>query len=199
MSIQAMTGAVRLSVIFAISLLAGCQADGLSGEEGVVDDRPFAYIVRDYPAMGTTDSVNVRPVLDPRAPYQFNPGARLYVRDRIALDSEERDILAGYFGGGSYDVKDLTVSPDGERIAFAAHGPDGNTRHSSWSIYEYEFSSKNIRRFFQDDEYANAGQDTNPAYTNDGRLVFSPPTGNRGDSAAVSRPSRRGTGCCVTP
>mgnify|MGYP001824668789 FL=1 len=173
MSIQAMTGAIRLSVIFAISLLTGCQADGLSGEEGVVDDRPFAYIVRDYPEMSTTDSVNVRPVLDPRAPYQFNPGARLYVRDRIALDSEGRDILAGYFGGGGYDVKDLTVSPDGERIAFAAHGPDGNTRHSSWSIYEYEFPSKNIRRFLQDDEYANAGQDTNPAYTNDGRVIFS--------------------------
>ena len=104
-------------------LLAGCQQDALTGAGGVSEDRPFAYIVRDFPVMGDTSSVDSRPPLDPRAPYQFNPGARLYVRDRIALSSSERDILSNYFGSGAYDVKDLSVSPDGERIAFAAHGP----------------------------------------------------------------------------
>jgi hypothetical protein len=82
------------------------------------------------------------------------------------------DIL-GYFGGGDYDVKDLTVSPDGERIAFAAHGPAGDAKHSTWNIYEYNFSTRQIRRFLANDEIANAGQDTNPAYTNDGRIIFS--------------------------
>jgi hypothetical protein len=162
-----------LYLLIAVGSLTGCKQEGLTSEEGVIEDRPFAYIVRDYPVMGDTSSIDSRPPLDPRAPYQFNPGARLSVRDRIALTSSEVDILAGYFGGSGYDVKDLSVSPDGERIVFAAHGPAGNTSHSSWNIYEYNFSSRQVRRILGDDAQANAGQDTNPAYTNDGRVVFS--------------------------
>lgn len=165
--------AAHLFVLFAVGGVFGCQQDGLTGEEGVTVDRPFAYIVRDFPQMGEIASVDSRPVLDPRSPYDFNPGARLYVRDRIALTSDEVDILSAYFGGGDYDVKDLTVSPDGERIAFAAHGPEGNPHHNTWNIYEYNFSTRRIRRFFEEDELANAGRDTNPAYANDGRIVFS--------------------------
>jgi hypothetical protein len=165
-----------LSVIIAASAVVACtvgEQGGLTGPEGVTASRPFAYIVRDFPEMGEASSTNTRPVLDPRSPYQFNPGARLYVRDRIALNSNEVDILSGYFGGGNYDVKDLTVSPDGERIAFAGHGPAGDVHHSTWNIYEYNFFTRQISRFLADDEFANAGQDTNPAYTNDGRIVFS--------------------------
>jgi len=169
---------VCLPVVMAFLFVTGCQedglfGDGLVGQDGITVDRPFAYIVRDFPQMGDTSSVDSRPPLDPRAPYQFNPGARLYVRDRVALSSDETDILSGYFGGGSYDVKDLTVSPDGDHIAFAAHGPEGGVHDSTWNIYEYNFSTKRLHRFLADDELANAGQDTNPAYTNDGRIVFS--------------------------
>jgi hypothetical protein len=165
---------VHLSVLIALVAVAGCkQEGGVVGTAGISSDRPFAYIVRDFPEMGDTSSVDSRPVLDPRAPYQFNPGAKLYVRNRVALSSDETDILSAYFGGGAYDVKDLSVSPDGDRIAFAAHGPSGSVHDSSWNIYEYNFSTRKLRRFFEDDELANAGQDTNPAYTNDGRIVFS--------------------------
>ena len=171
--------AVHLFCIIAAGTLVACKQDGLTGAGGltgknsVTVDRPFAYIVRDFPIMGDTSSVDSRPPLDPRAPYQFNPGARLFVRSRIALTSNETDILSGYFGSGDYDVKDLSVSPDGEHIAFAAHGPEGNAHDNTWNIYEYNFSTRQIHRFLEDDELANAGQDTNPAYTNDGRIVFS--------------------------
>jgi hypothetical protein len=164
---------VNLAAVAAACLLAACKQDALTSADSVIDDRPFAYIMRDFPAMGDTSSVDERPPLDPRAPYQFNPGAQLLVRDRIALGSGDLDVLAGYFGSGSYDVKDLSVSPDGERITFAAHGPAGNTHDYSWNIYEYNFSTGLLRRFLADDDLANAGQDTNPAYTNDGRIVFS--------------------------
>lgn len=165
--------AIPIIVTLTMGLLSGCQQEGLTGERGISEDRPFAYVVRDFPDMGDTSSPEVRPKLDPRDPYQFNPGARLYVQDRIALNSERHEILKSYFGDGSYDVKDLSISPDGDRISFAAHGPEGNTHDSSWNIFEYDFSTKKLRRFFTDDAFADAGQDTNPAYTNDGRIVFS--------------------------
>ena len=171
--------AAHLSLIIVVGVLAACK-EGMTGGDGVFTgkdsiavDHPFAYIVRDFPVMGDTSTIDSRPPLDPRAPYQFNPGAKLYVRDRIALTSDEVDILSDYFGGGNYDVKDLTVSPDGERMAFAAHGPVGNAHDSTWNIYEYNFTTKRVHRFLADDGVANAGQDTNPAYTNDGRIVFS--------------------------
>ncbi|PHQ15635.1 hypothetical protein [Marinobacter profundi] len=154
--------------------LSGCFEGELSeNEQSIMSDQPFAYVVRDYPDMGDTSSLNLRPPLDPRAPYAFNPGAKLMVRDRIALSSSERNILDRYFGGSGYDVKDLDVSADGERMVFAAHGPAGNASHSTWNIYEYTFASGEIRRIFADDDVANAGEDTNPTYTNEGRIIFS--------------------------
>ena len=78
-----------LLVLVVLGVLVACEEGGLTGVEGVTVDRPFAYIVRNFPDMGDTSSVDSRPVLDPRSPYDFNPGARLYVRDRIALTSEQ--------------------------------------------------------------------------------------------------------------
>ncbi|MDK9556558.1 hypothetical protein QQF73_02885 [Marinobacter sp. M216] len=163
-------------------MLAGLAAVGLSGcfegelsenDQNILSDQPFAYVVRDYPDMGDTSSLNIRPPLDPRAPYAFRPGAKLMVRDRIALSSSERSILDDYFGSTGYDVKDLDVSPDGERMVFAAHGPAGNGSHNTWNIYEYTFATGKIRRVLAEDDLANAGEDTNPTYTNEGKIIFS--------------------------
>lgn len=154
--------------------LTGCfEGQRSDNEQSMSVDRPFAYVVRDYPEMGDTSSVNVRPPLDPRAPFAFRPGAKLMVRDRIALNTSEKDILTPYFGSSQYDVKDLDVSPDGEHLVFAAHGPAADPSHHSWNIYEYSFTTGGIRRVFADDDQANLGNDTNPAYTNEGRIVFS--------------------------
>ncbi|MBW4934471.1 hypothetical protein [Marinobacter sp. F4206] len=163
-------------------VLAGLAAVGLSGcfegelsenDQAILSDQPFAYVVRNYPDMGDTSSVNIRPPLDPRAPYAFRPGAKLMVRDRIALSSSERSILDNYFGSTSYDVKDLDVSPDGERMVFAAHGPANSPNNFTWNIYEYTFATGTVRRVLADDDLANAGEDTNPTYTNEGKIIFS--------------------------
>ncbi len=158
----------------ALAGLSGCFEGELSeNDQNILSDQPFAYVVRSYPDMGDTSSLNVRPPLDPRAPYAFEPGAKLLVRDRIALSSSERNILDGYFNSTGYDVKDLDVSPDGERMVFAAHGPAGNASHSTWNIYEYTFATGGIRRVLVEDDLANAGEDTNPTYTNEGKIIFS--------------------------
>lgn len=166
---------LRLLALASLGLvgLTGCFEGQISeGQEEMLSDQPFAYVVRDYPDMGETASVNARPPLDPRAPYAFKPGAKLMVRDRIALSSDERHVLAGYFGG-DYDVKDLDVSPDGERMVFAAHGPADSPDNFTWNIFEYTFATGKVRRIFEDDLVANAGEDTNPTYTNEGRIIFS--------------------------
>ncbi|WP_156836600.1 PD40 domain-containing protein [Marinobacter daepoensis] len=166
---------MRLIALVGLSMtgLTGCFEGKISdGQEEILSDRPFAYVVRDYPEMGETATINIRPPLDPRAPYAFEPGARLMVRDRIALNSGEHHALAGYFGG-AYDVKDLDVSPDGERMVFAAHGPAGSQTNFTWNIFEYTFATGKVRRIFKDDLVANSGHDTNPTYTNEGRIVFS--------------------------
>ncbi|MBE0486577.1 MAG: PD40 domain-containing protein, partial [Marinobacter sp.] len=153
--------------------LSGCFEGELSSNDTrLMADQPFAYVVRSYPDMGDAETINVRPPLDPRAPYGFNTGARLMIRDRVALNSTERHLLADYFGG-AYDVKDLDVSPDGRHLVFAAHAPAGDTRNTTWNLFEYSFETGQIRRVFQDDAVANAGHDTNPTYTNEGRLIFS--------------------------
>lgn len=153
--------------------LTGClEEGGLSEDSTLGGDRPFAYVERDYPVMENVSDINTRPSLDPRDPIQFNPGAKLFVRDRIALESGEQEILAGYFGG-SYDVKDLTISKDGRYLAFAAHGPATNANHFTWNIYEYDFETKSLRRVIADGFVANLAHDTNPAYTNEGKIIFS--------------------------
>lgn len=160
--------------LLAIAFLQGCsQGAGLAEEGTVNEDRPFAYVERNYPDMKVAASSSQRPSLDPRDPFRFNRGAHLFVRDRVSLDSESEDVLREYFGGDLYDVKDLDVSNDGRRIVFAAHGPDGNPTHGSWNIYEYDFDRKQVRRVIEDDTIANLGQDTSPAYTNDDTIVFS--------------------------
>ncbi|MCR8916189.1 PD40 domain-containing protein [Marinobacter panjinensis] len=170
---QRKASSLVLAGLVAVSL-SGCFEGKLSSnDQAILADQPFAYVVRDYPDMGKVSSANERPPLDPRAPYAFEPGAKLMVRDRIALSSGERDVLTRYFGSSGYDVKDLDVSPDGERMVFAARGPADNAAHSSWNIYEYTFATGEVRRILKDNELANLGHDTNPAYTNEGTIIFS--------------------------
>lgn len=155
-----------------------CLAAGLLGcvdeekQSMLATDRPFAYVKRDMPKIQPVYSAKTRAAIDVRAPYAFNPGAQLLVADRIASDVDTVDILADFFGG-EYDVKDLDVSTDGNRMVFAAHGPENHPRENSWNIYLYDFSSREVTRVIQDDDLANAAEDTSPAFGNDGRLVFS--------------------------
>lgn len=110
---------------------------------------------------------------DLSSPYEFNPGAKLYHRTGLEIGAIELDVLTDYFGGTGYDVKDVSVSQDGNTIVFAAHGQAGNSAHSSWSIYTYDLTSQTIKRVIADDTLANAGEDTNPTFTLTGDIVFS--------------------------
>lgn len=110
---------------------------------------------------------------DLTTPYEFRPGAKLINRSSLDVNAVDTEVLTAYFNSSDYDVKDLNVSPDGQFVIFAAHGPLTNAHDYTWSIYEYSFKTKAIRRIIKDDAVANAGQDTNPTYAFDGSIVFS--------------------------
>ncbi len=183
---------VRFSLFVCTLALFGCgggggaentQANGSGADRDLAlsDDTPFVVVERDVTSASTSNQDQFKSALESRdtspldlsSPYQFNPGARLLFRSSLDVDAIEFDALESYFGSPGYDVKDMNVSKDGSKLIFAAHGPAGNVSHRTWSIYEFDFDTLEVRRIIEDDELANAGQDTNPTYGSDGIIVFS--------------------------
>ena len=172
-------------ITFFLSLLVtGCGGAGesdSSAEASLSDNTQFVYVQRDTQQLSqsgtelfkaTLEDQQTSP-LDLRSPYAFNPGAKLINRSGLDVDAIDSDVLTDYFKSSTYDVKDLSVSADGERLVFAAHGPFSSATDYTWSIYEYDFQTRVVRRIIEDDAVANAGQDTNPAYATNGLIIFS--------------------------
>jgi hypothetical protein len=155
----------------------GGDSPGLSLESGV------AYVKRDIPL---DDEGNVMGD-DVRDPYEFTPGAELYIRNRLAANSTEHNITARLFdpdeegNAAQYDVKDISVSYDGTKVLFALHGPeiedaDDDEQHT-WDIYEYDIPTDRVTRLTGDSSDVNRvdreGEDVAPRFLRDGRIVFS--------------------------
>ncbi|WP_018415299.1 PKD domain-containing protein [Teredinibacter turnerae] len=180
---------VRFSLVSSAVLLAACSGgDGESQEKtlqqddnAIIADTEFVFISRNSEKTvdATADKLqkslssdNTTP-LDVVAPYEFEPGAKLMLRSSLDIEGQSVDILAAYFGSPDYDVKNLNTSYDGKTLLFAAHGPLDHPTDNTWNIYEYRFETGEVRRLIADDVIANAGQDTNPAYTKTQTVVFS--------------------------
>lgn len=162
----------------------GGKSDGGQKPDPVVVDLPIAYIERPIPV--DEDGQPVYPdVFEPAA---FNPGARLFLKARATAQAEPLDIssaafpeedypAADYPDGPRYDVKDLSVHPDGQRLLFAMRAPEiedaDEDEQPSWNIWEYHLETKILRRIIAADIVAEAGQDVSPRYLPDGRILFS--------------------------
>lgn len=181
--------------VVAVAALAGLVACGGSGGDDfriavsggqspdpVVVDIPIAYITRmvggavgDDGAM--EDAVGAAVLEDDaRELLGFVPGAKLLVRERAAPSGAEQD-LTPLLGEGSFDIRDLNVSFDGERLLFAARGPFDETldddEQPTWNLWEYDLPGATMRRVIASDTIAETGQDRFPAYLPDGRILFS--------------------------
>ncbi|MCD9457438.1 PKD domain-containing protein [Marinibactrum halimedae] len=151
------------------------------GTTPLTEDTSIAYIERDVATYAQQKSElfnrslsNAEQTpLNLSSPYEYFPGASLLVRSGLGVGGVESDILANYFGDSDYDVKDLNVSPDGMWLLFAARGNANHPTDSSWNIFMYSFEDETLKRVISDNDFANAGQDTNPTMTLDGRIVFS--------------------------
>lgn len=165
---------VLLATLFSLAGCGGGGADangGLAAGPALINGRfQIAYVKRPVAAISApTDGIT------------FQPGGDLYVRDLASASAGERNITARYTGGAG-DVSDPEVSFDGARLLFAMKGPDDAT----WNIWEYTFANDTLRRLIDDGEVAHQGDDADPAYLPDGRIVFS---SNRqaGSRAALAR------------
>jgi len=149
---QTMSKTAFLAMGAVVAGLAACT--GSSDSVVVEGDVAVAYVKRPVSALGNpTDAVVT------------GQGGDLYMRDKSSPSGTETNLTASYTQGRG-DVNHPNVSFDGARIVFAMRGPvDAN-----WAIWEYDIAGKSMRRVACD---ATAqGDDTEPAYLPDGRVVF---------------------------
>ena len=158
-----------------LCVLVGCNAD-IS-----VQDEPNDPVAQEYPL-----AFVARPLIDQDGnPYQpnlvapetFNPGAQLFLKQNAFAQSAERELLAEIFAGALYDVKDLTLSPDGNTLLFALRPPElenvPEELQPSWSLWRYSLSSNTVAPVIADPLLAEQGHDVSPGFLADGRIVFS--------------------------
>lgn len=171
-------------------MLVGCNSGssssssdtGVGGSQApdpVVVDFPLAYIKR--PLLLDEDG-NLM-TSEVRDATQFMPGAELLVRDRASPSAAERTLTEGIFPDDEdgnpplYDVKDLSVSFDGQQLAFAMRAPEDpdldDDEQPTWNIWLYDFTTDELRRVIQSDIVAEDGEDVGPTFLPDGRIVFS--------------------------
>jgi hypothetical protein len=173
-------------------ILIGCLGSESSVESGgqepdpVVVDFPIAYIKRPLP-LEMDNNGNQNPVVeDIREPIAFNPGAALFIRQRATPSASETNITARAFieDGDEetleedvlYDVKDVEVSYDGEKLIFAMRAPDiegaDDDEQPKWNIWQYDRTTDELRRIITSDITAEAGHDVAPHYLPGGKIVF---------------------------
>jgi hypothetical protein len=176
----------RAGMLGVIALLAACTQGPGGGGIGLASgqdpdpatvDFPIFYIRHQVPE--DPDNVTrVRPFVE-----DDDYSATLWKRDRASPGATEVEITARLrvdpLGtvDDRYDIKDLTVAPDGLHVAFAMRGPlddaDDEDEPPTWNIWEYNIQTDTLHRVITSNIIAEEGQDVAPAYLPDGRILFS--------------------------
>lgn len=98
-------------------------------------------------------------------------------------------VLSGSLAKSAGDVAGLEVSYDGTKLLFAMHQGvyEDDTIYSTWNIWEYDLAAPDnvnpLRRIIAADGFSNEGDDFDPHYLPDGRIVF---TSNRQKGHTIS-------------
>jgi hypothetical protein len=169
-----------------VALLAGCTQGPGGGGIGLASgqepdpatvDFPIFYIRHQIPEE-QDDITRLRPFVEDE-----EYSATLWKRDRASPGAPEKEITARLREGDDgdpedrYDIKDLAVSLDGLKVAFAMRGPlddaDDEDEPPTWNIWEYDIATDTLRRVISSNIIAEDGQDVAPAYLPDGRILFS--------------------------
>jgi hypothetical protein len=166
-------GKAAACAVALLTLVAGCSGGGSvnvgSGQtpDPATVDFPIFYVKRTIPE----DTDDLRQLRDTLA------AANLFKRDRAAPGAIETNITGRITLEENYDVKDVDVSFDGLKVAFAMRGPlDDNQDEEdppTWEIWEYDIATDDLHRVIRSDTIAAEGNDVSPHYLPDGRIVFS--------------------------
>jgi hydrazine synthase alpha subunit-like protein len=172
------TAALALALSLGLALtLSGCGGGGggsvnLANSQGPDPgsvDFPIFYVKRTIPK--TSDDLRMMRVT--------SPSADLYMRSAASSSAPETNITARITAGATYDVKDVDVSPDGTKVAFAMRGPiTANMDPAdapSWRIYEYTIATNTLAPMIDPsaDTAPDTVNDVSPHYLPDGSIVFS--------------------------
>ena len=188
-SLGSFAGARVLAALLCVGILVGCgggsdtgSSGGLSGSQDpdpVLVDFPIAYVKR---PLLVDDNGNLL-TTQVRSATQFFPGAELFMRDRASPSAAERSLTAGIFPDDEdgnpplYDVKDLDISSDGQRVVFAMRAPEDpnldDDEQPTWNIWLYSAEDDSVTRVIDSDLIAEDGQDIAPRFLPDDRIVFS--------------------------
>jgi hypothetical protein len=161
--------AVGITAITALSMGACSPGPGNSDSVTVEGNVPLAYVKRPISTLGNpTDSI------------MTGSGGDLFIREKSSPSAPEMNIT-GAMTQGAGDVSDPEVSFDGKRILFAMRcagqsakaclDPDNTgTNDTRWRVWEYDTGTQQMHRILCD--AAAQGDDVDPAYLPDGRIVF---------------------------
>jgi len=144
---------------FSLLVLLSACSTGSSDSVTVDGDVAIAYVKRPTTALGNpTDAIT------------FTAGGDLYMREKSSPSAAEINIT-GSQTNGQGDVSDPEVSYDGKKLLFTMR----RAADPGWRIWEYDIGQKTLRGPIACTVASGttpAGDDVDPAYLPDGRIVF---------------------------
>ena len=98
------------------------------------------------------------------------------MRDRASPSAPEINLTAAETDGLG-DIRDVDVNFDGTKVVFSMRAQfieDADEEDQpTWNIWEYDATTRSLRRIIQSDTVEEEGHDIMPHYLPDGRIVFS--------------------------
>ena len=140
-------------------LISACSSSSSSDPVTVDGDVAIAYVKRPTAALGNpTDAIT------------FTAGGDLYMREKSSPSAAEINITGSQTMGAG-DVSDPEVSYDGKKLLFSMR----RAADPGWRVWEYDIGLKTLRGPIACTVASGttpAGDDVDPAYLPDGRIVF---------------------------
>ncbi len=149
-----------IAMCCALAVLSGCKTGSSTSSEGFTSingDFPVVYAERNLDAVG-----------DPTDGVTFSAGGDLMYKDASIPVILPINITAGYTQGLG-DVSDPATNSDATKVVFSMRGPNDET----FSLWEMDVATKQYAPLMTDAIAAEFGDDVDPAYLPDGRIVFS--------------------------
>lgn len=165
-----------------VFLLVGCKTDTIRKDEKldpVLVEYPIVYIERSLFRQDNNNSNRIAfSVTDPA---QFNPGAKLIVKNNAFVESNQTDISSALFVDDQgislpIDIRDLHASEDGQSFLVSIRAPTldnvDDNEQPTWNIWQYQLATKTLERVIISDITAEQGDDLMASYLPDGRILF---------------------------